>query len=144
MKWIAALLCLQLASPSAYGQTEMTLREHMYAMGYLIDEVFALSDQPENYVTVAEKTRELRGHLTKSVALLPENFTSLSDIERNSSTVEYHQMMARAIYLTASLEETLLASEHAQFQSGSKKEDVQNLLYEINVLIGKAHGRFRD
>ena len=144
MRFIAAFLFVALLPSTALSEQPATLRDHMRAMGYLLDEVFALSKETGSLVTAADKTRELRGHLVQSIAIFPGKFSAMRETERNSAAIEYHQLFARVIYLSATLERTLLAGQDFPFESGSKNEDVRNLLYEINVLVGQAHRKFRD
>jgi hypothetical protein len=144
MKQILIALALILASPVGIAlEQSADLREHMLAMGYLLDEIFARSDNPNDYKDAADKTRELRTHLTYAIAKIPITIERLPENQKDQAMIEYHQYLARAIYLTATLEQTLRGGEHAHIESGSVEEDIKNLLHEINVVVGEAHGKFR-
>ena len=140
---MAIVLTGLLASPT-FAEPPQTLGQHMRAMGYLLDEVFARSEKSVEYLEAADKVRELRDHLVDSIALRPAKFAQMNEAQRNAALIEYHQLMARVIYLTATLEHTLTVGNDLEAESGSRKKDIINLLHEINVLAGKAHRMFRD
>lgn len=145
MKQLLLSMALALAAQGTYAQEKpLTLREHMRAMGYILDEVFSRANESKNYAEAAERTRQLRTHLVQSISLYPQKFSTLRELEKNAAVLEYHQLMARVIYLSASLEQTFAAGDEFHFVSGSRQDDIRNLLHEINVLIGKAHRKFRD
>lgn len=144
MKFILSVFIASLTALPAMAQTAPTLREKMRAMGYLLDDINSRADQVPDYHAAAAKTRELRDYLIQSLPMDPGKFASLNERERNAARVEYHQLLARVIYLSATLEKTFDSADDFQTQSGSRRDDVRNLLHEINVLVGKAHGRFRD
>ena len=144
MKFVLPLFLAALAALPAAAQTAPTLRDRMRAMGYLLDDINSKADQVPDYHAAAAKTRELREHLIQSLPIDPGKFGNLNEREKNAARLEYHQLLARVIYLSATLEKTLDAADDFQTQSGSRRNDVRNLLHEINVLVGKAHGRFRD
>ena len=143
MKKILIAVLLALGSTNAIAQTT-SLRELMRSMGYMLDEINSRSSEPQNFSEAAIKTRELRRALILSLALDPPKFTTMNERDQNSARVEYHQLLARVIHLSATLEKTLDADSDSQTLSGTRLADVRNLLHEINVLVGKAHRRFRD
>ncbi len=140
MKSVLVLFLLA-GSVSASGATP-TLREHMTAMGYILDAVWVASAEQKTYATAADKTAELRDHLTKAIAILPSSIENLNPNQRRAAVIEYHQLMARTIHLSGTLEQTLLNPDIDPI-SGSRQRDVQNLLREISVVVGRGHGRFR-
>jgi len=145
MKILALAFVLAFAAmPVKSEQPQLSLREHMRAMGYQLDEIFARSQEPLKYSEAAVKTRELRGQLVKAIALIPSKFETLREREKNAAIAEYHQFTARVIYLSATLEQTFLLPDDLQTASGSREKDIRNLLHEINVVVGKAHSKFRD
>lgn len=121
-----------------------TLKDHMRAMGYIIDEINARSTEPKSFKEAASKTRELRSHLVQAIALEPGKFATFKENELNAARREYHQALARVIYLSASLERVLETETDFETQSGSRVADIRNILHEMNVLVGKAHAKFRD
>lgn len=143
MKQLLIALLISFGSTNAMAETT-SLREHMRAMGYMLDEINSRSSEPPQFSQAAAKTRELRRALILSLALDPPKFATLNDKEQNFARVEYHQLLARVVYLSATLEKTLDADSDNQTQSGTRLADVRNLLHEINVLVGKAHRKFRD
>ncbi len=143
MKQLLIALLLTVASTNAVAQTS-SLREHMRAMGYMLDEINSRSSEPQNFSEAAAKTRQLRHALIQSLALDPPKFAAMNEKEQNAARVEYHQLLARVVHLSATLEKTLDADSDSQTQSGTRLADVRNLLHEINVLVGKAHRKFRD
>lgn len=144
MKFILPVLLTAFSALPAAAQASSSLRDHMRAMGYLLDDINSRADQIPDYHTAAAKTRELRDHLIQSLPMDPAKFANLNEREKNAARLEYHQLFARVIYLSATLEKTFDSADDFQAQSGSRRDDVRNLLHEINVLVGKAHGRFRD
>ncbi|MGE0528079.1 MAG: hypothetical protein AB7G93_21525 [Bdellovibrionales bacterium] len=144
MKHVFLFLLVSFAALPALAEQQLPLRDHMRAMGYLMDEIYSRAKEPITYKEAAQKTRELRGHLVESIALIPTKLITMREQARNSDLIEYHQLMARVIYLSATLEHTLSAGDDFHAQSATRQDDVRNLLHEINVLVGKAHRQFRD
>ncbi len=126
------------------AQTQNILINHMRTMGFIMDEIFARSSEPNDYPLAAQKTRELRQQLIEAAAHTPKKFSSLPEKQRNSATVEYHQMMARVIYLLAGLEKSLSEESQALPEGSYVGEKIRNQLHELSVLIGKAHKKFRE
>ena len=122
---------------------EMNLRERMVAMSYLLDAIWVDASTPDTYPQAAKKVAELREHLVHSIALLPNRIHAMEPRYRAAAVVEYHQLMARTIHLTASLEQALVKADFDPV-SGSRVHDVHNYLREISIVVGKGHGRFRD
>jgi len=131
-----------LSAAKATGES-VRLQDHMRSMGRLLDEINARANEPINFSEAAAKSRELRRELVLSISIDPNKFLSMSEKEQRDARIEYHKLMARVIYLSATLEKTLEAEDDFGTQSGTRIEDVRNLLHEINVLVGKAHQKFR-
>lgn len=136
-----ALLCAPLAFAEGAGEPE-TVRSHMTKMGVLLDEIWSLSATPDLYPQAADKVSELRGHLIKVIALLPPKVEAMEPKQRRLSTIEYHQFVARVIFLSSSLENALLGVG-TPTSGESFERDVQNLMREISTAVGNAHIKFR-
>ncbi len=135
-----------LVSVSSHAQTEapeLSLREHMQAMAMLLDEVFARSNSNEDFAEAAVKVRELRSHLVRAIAQEPGKAMSLTDPERFAMMAEFHQYLSRVIYLSCSLEQALVGGDTYFPESGSRQDDIRNILHDISVVVGKAHQKFR-
>lgn len=144
VKTLFVSILIACSSASAWAENPLTLKEHMRAMGYILDEVFSRADQSATYKEAAAKTRELRQHLIQSIALQPTKISSMREAQRNAAMIDYHQLMARVIYLSATLEHTFSAGDDFQATSNSRENDIRNLLHEINVIVGQAHRKYRD
>ncbi len=129
---------------SSVGQAEepLTLRQHMTAMGYILDEVWVKSAKPEDYLEAADKVRDLRAHLVQAISLVPGKFASLSPTQQRIGIIEYHQFAARVIFLSGTLE-TALLGRNVDPIGPTREQAIQNLLREISVIVGQAHGKFR-
>ncbi len=140
MKYVIAaiLLSMSISAPAA----PPTLKEHMAAMGYILDSIWVAANDQQTYQTAADKTAELREHLTQAIALTPNSIATMEPRQRRTAVIDYHQLMARTIHLTASLEQAFSQSGPDPV-SGSRQQDIQNLLREISVVVGRGHGRYR-
>jgi hypothetical protein len=143
LKHLLIALVLTSGSTNAIAQTT-SLREHMRAMGYLLDEINSRSSEPLKFSEAAAKTRELRRGMIQSLAFDPPKFATMNERTANAARLEYHQFLARVIYLSATLERVMDADSDSQTQSGTRLGDIRNILHEINVQVGRAHGKFRD
>lgn len=140
MKYLiaAALFSMSMAAQAA----PKTLKEHMTAMGYILDSVWVAANDPQTYSVAADKSAELREHLTQAIALTPHSISTMEPRQRRAAIIDYHQLMARTIHLAASLEQAFNSSGPDPV-SGSRQQDIQNLLREISVVVGRGHGRYR-
>ncbi len=136
-----ALICSPLAFGEGAGEPE-TVRSHMTRMGVLLDEIWSLSATPDLYPQAADKVSELRGHLVKVISLLPPKVEAMEPKQRRLATIEFHQFVARVIFLTSSLENALLGVG-TPTSGQSFERDVENLMREISTAVGNAHIKFR-
>lgn len=134
----AALLSLSLSAHAS----PMTLKEHMAAMGYILDAIWVSANEPRTYPEAADRTAELREHLVQAIAITPNGIAAMEPKQKRAAVIDYHQLMARTIHLTASLEQAF-SSAGPDPVSGSRQQDIQNLLREISVVVGRGHGRYR-
>lgn len=141
MKYVLSIAIL--LSGWGVGAAELSLREHMQAMGYLLDAIWVDSADVKTYPQAADKTAELRDHLTKVISLVPGKIQGMQIKQKRAALIDFHQLVARTIYLSATLEQTL-SQPDLDPVSGSRERDVQNLLKEISVVVGRGHGRYRD
>jgi hypothetical protein len=139
---ILALAFIAFLIPQVQATEPLTLRQHMTAMGYLLDEVWVSVGTPPDYTKAADKVNELRGHLVQVIGLLPPKIEIMQPTEKRLATIEFHQFAARVIYLTATLENTLLKPDLSPI-SQSRDRDIANVLHEISSAVGSAHGKFR-
>ncbi|MGE4132548.1 MAG: hypothetical protein AB7F86_12970 [Bdellovibrionales bacterium] len=138
-----ALLGISVSTATRAQEVPSTLKNHMYQMGYLMDEIWVKATDPTKHVEAAEKVSELRGHLTKAIGLMPPKVQAMTNkVDQRLAMIEYHQLLSRVIYLSASLENTLLRP-NLEPTSQSKEKDIQNLLKEISVIVGRGHAKFR-
>lgn len=140
MKYVLAVVALSFSLSTQAA--ELTLREHMAAMVYILDSIWLSTTDAANYPKAADKTAEMREHLTQAIGLKPGKLQSLNPTQRRQAVIEYHQLMAQIIHLSATLERTLAAPDLDPV-SGSRQRDVQNLLREISVVIARGHEKFR-
>jgi hypothetical protein len=129
------------STATGHGETQTTLRGHMAAMSYILDEVWAKAADPKDYPLAADKVRELRGHLAASIGYKPPKLETLPTTERRLAEIEYHQISARVIFLLGTLEQTLL--KETVTQGPSRETAIRQLLSEISTAIGRGHGKFR-
>jgi hypothetical protein len=115
----------------------------MRSMSYLMDEIFTKTEDAKDFPEGGRLTRDLRHHLIQSLALTPGKLANQSETEKNMGMIEFHQLLSRVIYLSASLERAFSAEEYEP-ESSSRQEDIKNLLHEINVISGRAHRLFRE
>ncbi len=129
---------------SSVGQAEepLTLRQRMTAMGYILDEVWVHSAKSEDYLLAADKVRDLRAHLVQAIGLLPGKFAGLTPAQQRIGTIEYHQLAARVIFLSGTLELAFMGRDFDPI-GPTRELAIQNLLREISVIVGQAHGKFR-
>jgi hypothetical protein len=139
---VTGIALLMLFVPKSFADTPLSLRQHMAAMGYILDEVWVKTANPSEYLYAADKVREMRGHLVASIDLFPSKFSTLNPFERRLAEIEYHHFMARVIYLSSTLESTLL-KPNMQPVGPSRESDIKQLLGEISTAVGRAHGKFR-
>lgn len=144
MRFTMALIALLGLSMSVHGQAAELLSDHMRAMSYLMDDIFTRTGDSRDYPEGGRKTRELRQHLIQALALTPRKLANLSEGDKNAKMIEFHQLMARVIYLSASLERAFDAVDGYEPESRSRKDDIKNLLHEINAVSGQAHKHFQD
>lgn len=135
---LAVLLCLS----SMPVWAEPTLRDHMYALGYIMDEIWVKAANSADYPAAADKVKEMRGHLVKAIALVPNKITTLPPAQQRLATIEFQQYMARVIFLGGTLEETFLRSD-IQPVGLNREQDIKNLLSEISTAVARAHAKFR-
>ncbi len=138
--WSLSLLVL-LVGLNARSE-ESSLREHMSSMGVIMDKIWAQTNDPADWPVAANKVQDLRQHLVKAIAFLPPKINDLEGSELRLATVLFHQYMARAIWLTASIEKALLEGQIDPNKEGAERE-VHDLLRELSVVVGKGHGQFR-
>jgi len=140
--FLGLLLAVGALSAQAESCGELTLKEHMNAMGFLLDDIYSQADKRQ-YEAAANNARELRGHLVKAIGMMPPKVSAIADpAQRDAAMNEFHKLLSRAIYLSASLEEVLWSGD-AHTESGDRDKDFKNLLYELSVVAGEGHKRFR-
>ncbi|NJL24930.1 MAG: hypothetical protein HC902_06985 [Calothrix sp. SM1_5_4] len=91
MKNLLLAVIVSLAGPMGWADPEPSLRDHMRAMGYLMDEIFSRAKETKNYQEAAQKARDVRAHLVKAIALEPDKFRGMRETEKNAARIEYHK-----------------------------------------------------
>ena len=134
-----ALLVLPMAGSADEGRE---LRDHMGKLGLLWDDVWVKANSQKTWDQAADRVAEMRAELIQAIRHLPFKIVVMPEKERRMAEIDFHQHMARAIYLLSSLEQTLISPD-VQPQSQSREQDVKNLLHEVSVVVGRAHAKFR-
>lgn len=142
MKLIIYFLLSCLAPGSGAVQSGISLGEHLAVAENLLDDIRDKAELEESYPEAAALTRHLRSHLVDSIGLTPEKFLTQPERSRHRAMVGYHQIMARAIYLTASLERALNGGQEFWPESASRNDDIRNLMGEVEKIVQEACLRF--
>ena len=142
MKNIFLLILILLASSFAKAEKLQSLAEHMRSIESQMVEIQGFVGEYPDYPLASVATRSLRGHLVLSVSLVPAKLMEVGVVERNFGLIEFHQLMARIIYLAGTLE-SALSDPNYESESISRENDVQNILREISKLMTVAHDKFR-
>lgn len=138
-KFVMLLLALTVQFAAA---EDLSLKQHMTSMGFIMDEIWVKAANPADYPACADKVSALRGHLVQTIGLTPSRIAPLHPNDKTLAMIDYHQTMARVIYQLAALEMVLRKPE-TLVDSQDRVREVHRLLSDVSATVGTAHGKFR-
>jgi len=125
------------------------LRYHMCEASYDFDdlkvkvnEIFSDQNNEAKWAAAALSASRVRAQMIAAIAFVPAKVATLRGSERALSLADFHQQVARVVYKLADLERRLIIRDF-QPESGSRQRDIVNLLNEIDVIVGRGHGKYR-
>ncbi len=140
--WIALAFVL-LSSGAGAEEDSRSLAETMRAMAAEFESARSYSANEETYSRAADHSRRLRAHVISAVSKTPRSLELRERDEKLRGLLEYHQLMSRLIYMSASLEDAFTSGEDYSSISVSREMDIESLFHEIAKLMKAAHERFR-
>ncbi len=143
MKLILVIAAFASMGVLAKAEPLNELAAHMRAMSSNLEITKVKSSETTTWSEAAAGSRELRTHVIGALGLVPEVIKSMTEVDQRRAMLEYHQLMARLIYMSASLEDAFTAGQEYQSISVSREMDIQNLFHEIDKLMSYAHDRYR-